>query len=561
MFNVEGGCYAKVIRLSAEAEPQIYATTRRFGTILENVAVDDGGVLDLDDDSKTENTRAAYKLEEIANALPAKRAGHPSAVVMLTADAFGVLPPIARLTRDQAMFYFLSGYTAKVAGTEIGVTEPQATFSTCFGAPFLPQPPAVYARMLGDKLDLHPHVTVWLVNTGWTGGPFGEGHRMPIAATRALLRAAARGRPAGRRVSGRPGVRLRGAGERARRRLQPARPAVDVGRSRRLRRQGRRPRTHVPRQLRPVRGHGRRGRHRGRARRVIPDAPWRVVVVSQIPGIAKAYVDFVRAIGHEPVAHLAVRTQARLAESQEMRDFALRLLMEGPEGVDLVYPASKASLAPILRGYEADLLLCTAFPWRLPADALAVPRVGCVNGHPSLLPRHRGPIPIAWAMRNGETEIGLTYHLMDADFDTGNILAQQSVPLDADDTLETLLPKLQGASAALLPVVFERLARGRARRSAGGRRLPERVRGGLRLRRHGPNRPRGAHADEGVAARGRRPGAARPDPRARRRVEAAARDLADRGRGSRAPRVRRRAALDRRERAGRLTRRRTGRIV
>jgi methionyl-tRNA formyltransferase len=193
---------------------------------------------------------------------------------------------------------------------------------------------------------------------------------------------------------------------------------------------------------------------------VIPDAPWRVVVVSQIPGIAKAYVDFVRAVGHEPVAHLAVRTQARLAESQETRDFALRLLMEGPEGVDLVYPASRASLAPILRGYEADLLLCTAFPWRLPADALAVPRVACVNGHPSLLPRHRGPIPIAWAIRSGETEIGLTYHLMDADFDTGDVLAQQAVPLDADDTLETLLPKLQGASGALLPVVFERLARG-----------------------------------------------------------------------------------------------------
>jgi len=193
VFNVEGGCYAKVIRLSAEAEPQIYATTRRFGTILENVAVDENGVLDLDDDSKTENTRAAYKLEEIANVLPAKRAGHPSAVVMLTADAFGLLPPIARLTRDQAMFYFLSGYTSKVAGTEIGVTEPQATFSTCFGAPFLPQPPSVYARMLGEKLDRHPDATVWLVNTGWTGGPFGEGHRMPIAATRALLRAALEG--------------------------------------------------------------------------------------------------------------------------------------------------------------------------------------------------------------------------------------------------------------------------------------------------------------------------------------------------------------------------------
>jgi phosphoenolpyruvate carboxykinase (ATP) len=190
IFNFEGGCYAKVVRLSPEAEPQIYRTTQTFGTILENVSVDENGVLDLDDASKTENTRAAYKLEQIGNALPAKRAGQPSAVVMLTADAFGILPPIARLTRDQAMFYFLSGYTAKVAGTEIGVTEPQATFSTCFGAPFLPQPPAVYARMLGEKLDAHQDATVWLVNTGWTGGPFGEGHRMPIAATRALLRAA-----------------------------------------------------------------------------------------------------------------------------------------------------------------------------------------------------------------------------------------------------------------------------------------------------------------------------------------------------------------------------------
>jgi phosphoenolpyruvate carboxykinase (ATP) len=190
VFNIEGGCYAKVIRLSAEAEPEIYKTTRTFGTILENVVVDENGVLDLDDDSKTENTRAAYRLEQIANALPTKQAGHPSAVIMLTADAFGILPPVARLTRDQAMFYFLSGYTAKVAGTEIGVTEPQATFSTCFGSPFLPQEPAVYARMLGEKLRAHPHATVWLVNTGWTGGPFGEGHRMPIAATRALLRAA-----------------------------------------------------------------------------------------------------------------------------------------------------------------------------------------------------------------------------------------------------------------------------------------------------------------------------------------------------------------------------------
>ncbi len=190
IFNLEGGCYAKVIRLSPDAEPEIHRMTRTFGTILENVIVDENGVLDLDDASKTENTRAAYRLEQIANALPTKQAGHPSAVIMLTADAFGILPPIARLTRDQAMFYFLSGYTAKVAGTEIGVTEPQATFSTCFGAPFLPQEPAVYARMLGEKLRAHPHVTVWLVNTGWAGGPFGKGHRMPIAATRGLLRAA-----------------------------------------------------------------------------------------------------------------------------------------------------------------------------------------------------------------------------------------------------------------------------------------------------------------------------------------------------------------------------------
>jgi len=150
-------------------------------------------VLDLDDDSKTENTRAAYKLERIANALPTKRAGHPRSVVFLTADAFGILPPLARLSREQAMFYFLSGFTAKLAGTEIGVTKPQPTFSACFGAPFLPQPPAVYAHMLGERLTRHG-ASVWLVNTGWTGGPFGEGERMPIAATRALLHAALSGR-------------------------------------------------------------------------------------------------------------------------------------------------------------------------------------------------------------------------------------------------------------------------------------------------------------------------------------------------------------------------------
>jgi phosphoenolpyruvate carboxykinase (ATP) len=196
VFNFEGGCYAKVINLSAEAEPEIYRTTRSYGTILENVVLDEEGVVDLDDSSKTENTRAAYKLEQIANALPEKRAGHPRSVVMLTADAFGILPPIARLTRDQAMYWFLSGFTAKLAGTEIGVTEPQPTFSACFGAPFLPQHPVVYARLLAKKLDAHG-ARVWLVNTGWTGGPFGEGERMPIKATRALLRAALSGELAG----------------------------------------------------------------------------------------------------------------------------------------------------------------------------------------------------------------------------------------------------------------------------------------------------------------------------------------------------------------------------
>jgi phosphoenolpyruvate carboxykinase (ATP) len=196
VFNIEGGCYAKVIRLSPEAEPEIHRTTRSFETVLENVCMDERGVLDLDDASKTENTRAAYKLEQIANALPTKRAGHPRTVVFLTADAFGILPPLARLTRDQALYWFLSGFTAKLAGTEIGVQEPQPTFSACFGAPFLPQPPSVYARMLGEKLDRHGS-TVWLVNTGWTGGPYGKGHRMPIQATRALLHAALSGSLAG----------------------------------------------------------------------------------------------------------------------------------------------------------------------------------------------------------------------------------------------------------------------------------------------------------------------------------------------------------------------------
>ena len=192
IFNIEGGCYAKVIRLSAEAEPEIYKTTHSFGTVLENVIVDERGVLDLDDDSKTENTRAAYKLEQIANALPTKRAGHPSSVIFLAADAFGILPPLARLSREQAMFYFLSGFTAKLAGTEIGVSEPQPTFSACFGAPFLPRHPGVYAGMLGERIDRH-RVKVWLVNTGWTGGPYGRGSRMKLGHTRTMVRAALAG--------------------------------------------------------------------------------------------------------------------------------------------------------------------------------------------------------------------------------------------------------------------------------------------------------------------------------------------------------------------------------
>lgn len=193
IFNFEGGCYAKVIRLSSTAEPDIYATTRRFGTILENVAIDSRTRrIDLDDDSLTENTRAGYPINYNSNIVESGSAGHPQNIVFLTADAFGVMPPIARLTPEQAMYHFLSGYTARVAGTEKGVTEPSATFSTCFGAPFLPLHPSVYARLLGDKIAKH-QAAVWLVNTGWTGGPYGVGHRMPIAHTRAMLRAALNG--------------------------------------------------------------------------------------------------------------------------------------------------------------------------------------------------------------------------------------------------------------------------------------------------------------------------------------------------------------------------------
>ncbi|MDE2363724.1 MAG: phosphoenolpyruvate carboxykinase [Hyphomicrobiales bacterium] len=190
IFNFEGGCYAKAIKLSEEAEPQIFATTKRFGTVMENVVLDPiTRVPDFDDASKTENTRIAYPLDFIPNASATGRAHHPKNIVMLTCDAFGVLPPIAKLDPSQAMYHFLSGYTAKVAGTEKGVTEPQATFSTCFGAPFMPLHPTVYAKMLGEKM-ARQHVKCWLVNTGWSGGGFGVGNRMSIKYTRAMVKAA-----------------------------------------------------------------------------------------------------------------------------------------------------------------------------------------------------------------------------------------------------------------------------------------------------------------------------------------------------------------------------------
>ncbi len=192
IFNFEGGCYAKTIRLSAKTEPDIYAAVRRFGALLENVVLDEDRAPNFDDSSITENTRGAYPLEYIRNVEPGGRGGHPSAIVMLTCDAFGVLPPIARLTPEQAMYHFLAGYTAKVAGTENGVTEPRATFSACFGAPFMALHPSVYARLFGEKIARHG-ARCYLVNTGWTGGPFGEGQRMPLPLTRALVRAALAG--------------------------------------------------------------------------------------------------------------------------------------------------------------------------------------------------------------------------------------------------------------------------------------------------------------------------------------------------------------------------------
>ena len=192
-FNFEGGCYAKTISLSPEAEPEIYATTQKFGTVIENMVFDENTLeLDFEDDSLTANMRCAYPMHYISNASVSALGGHPKNVIMLTCDAFGVLPPIARLTPAQAMYHFLSGFTSKVAGTERGVTEPEPTFSTCFGAPFMPRRPEIYGQLLRDKIARHG-TTCWLVNTGWTGGAYGTGSRMPIKATRALLTAALEG--------------------------------------------------------------------------------------------------------------------------------------------------------------------------------------------------------------------------------------------------------------------------------------------------------------------------------------------------------------------------------
>jgi phosphoenolpyruvate carboxykinase (ATP) len=193
VFNFEGGCYAKAIKLSLESEPEIYRATQMFGTILENVVLHEGtSEIDFDDATITQNTRASYPLHYIPNAVVPSRGDHPKDVVFLTADAFGVLPPISKLTSEQAMYHFLSGYTAKVAGTERGVTEPEATFSACFGAPFLPRHPGEYAKMLGERLRDYG-ARVWLVNTGWSGGAYGVGSRMKLSYTRAMVGAALAG--------------------------------------------------------------------------------------------------------------------------------------------------------------------------------------------------------------------------------------------------------------------------------------------------------------------------------------------------------------------------------
>ncbi len=264
-FNFEGGCYAKTIRLSPMYEPDIFQTTRRFGTVLENVDLDPRTrALDLDSERFTENTRGAYPLEFIGNADETGMAGTPRTVVFLTADAFGVLPPISRLTREQAAYHFISGYTAKLAGTEIGVMEPKATFSACFGAPFMPRHPGEYAAMLVERLE-RDDVPVWLVNTGWTGGPYGVGQRMNIAHTRAMVRAALDGSLDARRDASRSELRRVGAAQLPRCAGIIPRSTLDLGGYGGLRRGRDAPEPHVPRELRGLRRRRGRGHRGGRA--------------------------------------------------------------------------------------------------------------------------------------------------------------------------------------------------------------------------------------------------------------------------------------------------------
>ena len=276
------------------------------------------------------------------------------------------------------------------------------------------------------------------------------------------------------------------------------------------------------------------------------EAPaWRVAIITVVPRIAQGYAGILRGLGHEPVV---VITPRRRAPGAPPMPFAAEHVADDPEELDILFPATKHSLARMLRAYEVDLGLCTGFPWLIPAEALAAPPLGIVNGHPSLLPRYRGPFPLAWAVRNGEREIGLTYHLMDAEFDTGNLLAQVTIPLADDDTEETLFAQVR-SDRGRAPAGRSRPPRPRRpRRSAGGRGVPEHLRGRVlddRSVEHGRRRaPPGARLELHASGRG-----VRPVPRARRPPHQGEAHELDGARGCRARRVRRRPALDRRERA------------
>ena len=266
VFNFEGGCYAKCIKLSEEAEPEIYAATNRFGAVLENVVFDpETRVCDFDSDKKTENTRSAYPIEFMPKASKTGRAGQPKNIIFLAADAFGVMPPIAKLTPAQAMYHFLSGYTAKVAGTEKGLVGVEPEFSTCFAAPFLPRPPEEYGNLLRELIAKYK-VDCWLVNSGWTGGVYGVGRRMPIKVTRALVTGALDGSLQERKLPHRSVFRLLGADLGAGHRAAPALSDEDLEGQSRVRRDRAQARAHVPGELREIREARRRRRARGRAR-------------------------------------------------------------------------------------------------------------------------------------------------------------------------------------------------------------------------------------------------------------------------------------------------------